>query len=75
MTTYETIEMHETEYGRNNFIEVARKIAKGEDGSTEFISVTRGYIDGTGQKRYKTNLTMPSDPEVVTFVAEALVKL
>lgn len=73
MTTFETIEKHETEFGNNNFIQVARKIAQGEDdSSTEFIALTRGYLDAQGSRRYKTNLTLPPEPELLGFVKEAL---
>jgi hypothetical protein len=74
MTTFETIEKHETEFGNNNFVQVARKIAKGEDDdtSTEFISLTRGYLDAQGSRRYKTNLSLPPEPDLVGFVKDAL---
>ncbi len=72
MTTFETIEKHETEFGNNDFLQVARKVAKGEESSTEFISVTRGYLDSQGSRRYKTNLSIPPDEELIEFVREAL---
>lgn len=72
MTTFETIEKHETEFGNNDFLQVARKVAKSEESSTEFIAVTRGYLDSQGSRRYKTNLTIPPDPDLVEFVQEAL---
>lgn len=74
MTTFETIEKHETEFGNNNFVQVARKVAQNEDddSSTEFIALTRGYLDAQGSRRYKTNLTLPPEPELVGFVKEAL---
>jgi hypothetical protein len=74
MTTFETIEKHETEFGNNNFVQVARKIAKGEDddSSAEFISLTRGYLDAQGSRRYKTNLSLPPEPDLVGFVKDAL---
>lgn len=75
MVTFETLEMHETEFGTNNFVQIARKVAKDDESSTKFIAVTRGYLDGEGAKRYKTNLTLPDDPDVVDFVQDALGKL
>ena len=74
MTTFETIEKHETEFGNNNFVQVARKIAKGEedDTSTEFISLTRGYLDAQGSRRYKTNLSLPPEPDLLGFVKDAI---
>ena len=75
MTTFETIEKHETEYGANNFVQIARKVAKDDNGSTEFIAITRGYLDGQGARRYKTNLTLPTDPDILSFVASSLGKV
>lgn len=75
MTSFETLEMHETEFGNANFLQVARKVAKDDDHETAFIALTRGYTDAQGGKRYKTNLTFPDDAEIITFVAEALAKV
>jgi hypothetical protein len=74
VTIFETIDSVETEFGDNNFLEIARKVAYTEDGEseTEFISITRGYLDAQGSRRYKTNLTVPPDPELVAFLARGL---
>lgn len=72
MTTFETIEKHETEFGNNDFIQVARKVAKSDDSSTEFIALTRGYLDAQGARRYKTNLTIPPDSDLIEFVQDSL---
>lgn len=72
MTTFETLEKDETGYGNNNFLQVARKVAKDDHGSTEFLAVTRGYISGQGARRYKTNMTLPTDPDLVEWVAQHL---
>ncbi len=75
MTTFETISKHEREYGNNNFIQVARKVARDDHGETYFIAVTRGYLDSQGSRRYKTNLTLPDDPEIVAWVSDHLGQL
>ncbi len=75
MTTFETIEKHETEFGNNNFVQVARKIARNDDSSTEFIALTRGYLDSQGSRRYKTNLTLPPESELLEFVKDSLDKV
>jgi hypothetical protein len=74
VTIFHTIEKTETEFGTNNFLEIARKVAYTEDGKgeTEFISITLGYLDTHGCRRYKTNLTVPPDPELVAFLARGL---
>jgi hypothetical protein len=75
MTEFETIEKHETEFGNNDFVQVARKIARDDDSTTEFIALTRGYLDAQGSRRYKTNLTLPPDGELLDFVEESLAKV
>src|SRR6266849_5770511 len=44
---FETIRAEKVNFGRNNFLEVARKRAKTSEGTSEFISVSRGYISRT----------------------------
>lgn len=75
MTDFETIVQHETEFGNRNFVFVARKLAKGEHGESEFISIVRGYVDPNGHRRFKMTLTLPPDPDVVGFVQDALGKV
>lgn len=67
---FETIRAEKINFGRNNFLEVARKRAKTADGSNEFISVSRGYYLPDGTERFKRSLTIPDDPEIKAFVAE-----
>jgi len=38
-----TIDANKISFGRNNFIEVARKKAVTDEGENEFISISRGY--------------------------------
>lgn len=75
MTTFETLEKRETEFGNNDFLQVARKVARSEDSETEFVALTRGYLDSQGSRRYKTNLTMPPEPRVVDFTATSLMEV
>ncbi|MEM7813320.1 MAG: hypothetical protein QW548_00270 [Candidatus Aenigmatarchaeota archaeon] len=72
MVQFETIAAEHVPFGNNNFIEVARK--KAVDGEREniFISVSRGFFTPTGEKRYKTSVTVPLNPEVIDFVAKKL---
>lgn len=77
MTTFETIDKHETEFENerhgNAFVQVARKMARNDDdGDTEFVVITRGYVDEQGSRRYKTNITLPPNPDLIEFVTEAL---
>jgi hypothetical protein len=58
--------------GKNNFLEVARKRAVSKDGTTEFVSISRGYTMRDGSERYKSSLTIPEDEEVRKFLIEKL---
>jgi hypothetical protein len=75
MVEFETIRAEKKEFGRNNFIEVARKKARTEDGENEFISVSRGYFLPDGTERFKKSLTIPDDPAIKDFVAEKIKSL
>ncbi len=72
MVEFETVKAEEVKFGKNNFIEVARKKAKTEEGENEFVSISRGYMLPDGTKRWKTSLTIPLDQSVIDFVADKL---
>jgi len=60
------------DFGRNNFIEIARKkvvYGEGSDGQ-EFISISRGYYASDKTKRYNKSLTIPDENDVKDFIAE-----
>jgi hypothetical protein len=63
-----TVSSDKISFGRNNFIEVARKKAVTEDGVNEFISISRGYYLPDGSERFKKSLTIPDEPEIKEFV-------
>jgi len=69
---FETIKSEKVNFGRNNFLEVARKRAKTSDGTNEFISVSRGYYLPDKSERFKRSLTIPDNPEIRAFVAEKI---
>ncbi len=69
---FETIRAEKVNFGRNNFLEIARKRAKTSEGSNEFISVSRGYYLPDKTERFKRSLTIPDDPEIRAFVAEKI---
>jgi len=72
---FETLKAEKKEFGRNNFIEVARKKAKTSDGENEFISISRGYYLPDGSERFKKSLTVPDIPEIKEFVADKVKNL
>jgi len=69
---FETVKAEKINFGRNNFLEVARKRAKTPEGTNEFISVSRGYYLPDKTERFKRSLTIPDDPEIRSFVAEKI---
>ena len=69
---FETIKSEKVNFGRNNFLEIARKRAKTSEGTNEFISVSRGYYLPDKTERFKRSLTIPDDAEIKNFVAEKI---
>ena len=72
---FETIRSEKISFGRNNFLEVARKRARTADGVNEFISLSRGYYLPDKTERFKRSLTIPDDPEVRAFIADRIKSL
>jgi hypothetical protein len=70
-----TIRAEKINFGRNNFLEVARKRATTSEGSNEFISVSRGYYLPDKSERFKRSLTIPDDPQIRNFIAEKIKSL
>ena len=67
---FETIKAEKVNFGRNNFLEIARKRARTQDTTNEFLS--RGYYLPDKTERFKRSLTIPDDPEIRAFVAEKI---
>lgn len=72
MVEFETLKSEEIEFGDDDFIQVARKKAISGDGENEFISLTRGFYTEDGNRRFKTNFSVPEDEDVVEFLVEHL---
>ncbi len=75
MVEFETVKAEEVEFGRNNFIEVARKKAVSEEGEREFISLSRGYYLPDGTKKWKSSITLPDEEEKREKIAELVKSL
>ncbi|HLE07978.1 MAG TPA: hypothetical protein VI933_05195 [archaeon] len=75
MVEFETITAKEIKFGNNKFLEVARKKAKSEEGESEIISISKGFVNQMGQKRFKNALGFPADKAVVAGLIEALQSL
>jgi len=69
---FDTIRAEKVNFGRNNFLEVARKRATTSESTKEFISVSRGYYLSDKTERFKRSLTIPDDPEVRAFIADKI---
>ncbi|MEM4247705.1 MAG: hypothetical protein QXH80_00395 [Candidatus Nanoarchaeia archaeon] len=69
---FQTIKAEEVKFGRNSFIEIARKIAKTEEGENEFVSLSKGFYTPDGGKRFRDSLALPKEPEVVAEIADKL---
>jgi hypothetical protein len=72
---FETLSAEKIPFGKNNFLEVARKKAITDDGVSEFISVSRGYYLPDGSEKYKKSITIPDDPNIKNFITERIIKL
>jgi hypothetical protein len=53
MVEFEVIAAEDVKYGNNNFIEVALKKV---EGGNEFVSISKGFIDTAGNKRFRGGL-------------------
>mgnify|MGYP000871805623 FL=1 len=67
---FEVVNSQRIPFGKNNFLEVARKRAVSKSGTTEFISLSRGYTMKDGSERYKSSISIPDEEEVRKFLAE-----
>ena len=74
MVEFETIKSEEIKFGRNSFIEIARKVAKTDEGENEFISISKGFFLPDGTKRFSKgkNVSIPNEKEVVEDIAKKL---
>ena len=72
MVEFETKNSKEVKFGNNKFLEVARKVAKTPEGENEFISISKGFVVPTGQKRFKNALGFPAEKEILDGLVEAL---
>ena len=70
---YETMESFEKKYGTKNFIEIALKKVSGTE--DKFISISKGYFDANGNKRYKRSFGFAYSEEMKDFMVETFGKL
>jgi len=75
MVEFQTMKAEEVKFGKNNFLEIARKKAVTEEGENEFISLSRGFYLPDGSKRFKRNIAIPDDAQIREFVAKQIKEL
>lgn len=72
MVTFETVKAEEVKFGKNNFLEVARKKATSEQGENEFIAISRGFFLPDGTKKFKRSIAIPDEDEIKNFISEKI---
>lgn len=72
MVEFQTVKAEEKKFGKNNFLEIARKKAVAEEGENEFIAISRGFFLPDGTKRFKKSLAIPDDKEIKDFVSSKI---
>jgi hypothetical protein len=76
MVEFETVKAEEIKFGKNNFLEIARKRAIVEEGgNNEFISISRGFFRTDGSKTFKKSIAIPDDASIKKFLAEKVAEL
>ena len=72
MVEFETVTAEEVKFGKNNFIEIARKKAVSDNEEREFVSISRGYYLPDGSKRWKSSITLPDEKDKIEKIAKVL---
>jgi len=72
MVEFEILKAEEVKFGRNNFIEVARKKVVGGDGEREFVSISRGFYLPDDTKRWRASITLPDEKEKREQIAKLI---
>jgi hypothetical protein len=72
MVEFETVAAEHIPFGSRNFIEIARKKARDGERENEFISISRGFFGQDGNKRFKQNVTVPLDANVIDFISKKI---
>ena len=69
---FKTVKSFEQKYGARNFLEVALKEL---DDGTQIITVSKGFMDNNGNKRYRRSLGFTASDEMKKFIADSVEKL
>ncbi|MEA2003741.1 MAG: hypothetical protein U9O53_02145 [archaeon] len=72
--SFETIKAEEIQFGKNNFLEIAKKKAITSDGENVFLSISRGFfseMDGEKRKKFRSSIAIPDEKEIIDAVMKA----
>ncbi len=73
--SFQTIKAEEIQFGKNNFLEIAKKKAITADGENTFISISRGFFANTANdekvKKFRRSIAIPEDSDIVDAVVKA----
>lgn len=72
MVEFQTLKAEEVKFGKNNFLEIARKKAIAEEGETEFVAISRGFFLPDGSKRFKKSIAIPDEDSVKDFISSKI---
>ena len=70
--SFEALSERTRTFGKNAYLEVARKRLRDGVATTDFLVVTRGFFEGDGTKRWTKFVTLPDDAELRAWLAQAL---
>ncbi|MBU0953004.1 MAG: hypothetical protein KKA90_01110 [Nanoarchaeota archaeon] len=70
MVEFQVMKAEEMKFGKNNFLEVARKKAVAEEGENEFVAISRGFFLPDGARRFKKSIAIPDEAEIKDFIAK-----
>lgn len=63
------------DFGKNNFVIIARKVAKVGQNEHEFISLSRGYYTRDGQRKFVKSMSLPLEIGKRRELAKAIVDI
>ncbi|MBI4394127.1 MAG: hypothetical protein HY556_10095 [Euryarchaeota archaeon] len=72
MPEYSVLKEKTKSFGKNGYIEIAlKKVVDGNDGR-EFITITRGYVNQEGARRWVRYVTLPADNMMRSFLVDTV---
>ncbi len=63
MVEFQTVKSKEVKFGKNNFIEISKRVVKTPVGENEFYAISRGYILPDGTKRWRASIALPNEKD------------